>query len=196
VPFTSDVSRLAWGTLRSLLRGLLIVPLAAQTIPFTYAFGSAPVLCTPAVQTHCLDHFEVSWVPQAVIPPGTNPLVIAIPGGATGTMPFTAALAGLLPWGSYTVSVVIVGKDAAGNRVTSDPTKAQVQVNVPLAAPVVGTPTASAFGSGCAPDPLTPDSTAPNGDCWWDCLKPGYVTCGWGSFAVTGVNPGEIPKRS
>lgn len=111
---------------------LLLFPLwlhAAQiTVSFNYNFtGTTP--CTPTVTANCLEKFEVGILSGAVfntltsIPLPANP--IGAVNGIGGAFQYNGS------YGQVTLSAIVVARDAAGNRITSDPTKATVSVLIP-----------------------------------------------------------------
>lgn len=100
---------------------LLLIAMTAcgattKTAFFTYDFTGG-VLCSPTVQVNCYDHFEVGILSGGLFQSlGTIP----IPANATGSMAISGDFQ-VPGFGSMTFAVIMVTKDQAGARATSDP---------------------------------------------------------------------------
>ena len=98
------------------------------TASWTYDFGPEPA-CSASQTTNCIDHFEVEDV--------TNQqsfvliLEVVNPSPAVGKVDrISTSFKYGPPFGQRAISVIAVGKDPKGERVTSNPFAARVTVTI------------------------------------------------------------------
>lgn len=107
--------------------------MAAQvTATWSYDFSTDPA-CSATLTTQCVDHFEVldMTTTRALIQSVTTP---PNPSGVVNGIEATFRLGA--PYSARTIAVVAVAKDGSGNRVESDPAKAQLVIAIPPGAPL------------------------------------------------------------
>jgi len=87
------------------------------------------VICTNSVTTNCLDHFEAGTIDQVsgkFVSSTTSPITPLF----TGVVKNIMVNFNITPlFGQTTFSIIAVGKDFSGTRVTSDPTKSTAVFN-------------------------------------------------------------------
>jgi hypothetical protein len=102
--------------------------LAKVTARWSYDYTRDPA-CTPARLTNCVDHFEVLDISDqnnmktVVIVPNPSPAA-----GFVATISVSFAYGP--PFGRRSLSVLTVGRDATGNRTTSNPFSSWVTVPI------------------------------------------------------------------
>ncbi len=110
------------------LFGALLAQASTVTATFGYDFTGATV-CSTAVTTNCLDHFEIGLLLPGVVLSTQASIPIASP-APTGPVTGITGSFTINSFGALTISAVMVAKDLNGNRITSDPALAAVVVNV------------------------------------------------------------------
>lgn len=101
------------------------------TLSWSYDYTGLPV-CSATVTKNCMDHFEMHDAT------GGAPVLIAAvsnPANATGKIPAVTGTFQTSSLGQRTFAVTAVGRDNAGNLVSSDWTKCQGTFQVPPSAP-------------------------------------------------------------
>lgn len=113
----------------------LILPASAATVTvqFSYDFTGA-TLCSSSITMNCLDHFESGVLNGTTF---TSMLTIPVPANATGLVSnITGSFKENVAFGTtVTFAGIIVAKDSAGNRITSDPTQAVASASALPTAP-------------------------------------------------------------
>lgn len=105
---------------------------AEISVSFNYNFTGATA-CSVTVTTNCIEKFEAGILTgavfntQASIPLPANP--VGQVNGISGSFTYQAA------FGTQTIAAVAVAKDATGQRITSDPTKATAVVTITPSSP-------------------------------------------------------------
>jgi len=111
---------LALGSLILLVWGILHLRVLAANVHATWTYNYVPEpACSAIHATNCIDHFEVLDIT------GKDPVVITSvpnPSPASGRVDnISVAFKYGPPFGQRTFSVIAVGKDPKGNRVSSNP---------------------------------------------------------------------------
>lgn len=101
------------------------------TLSWSYDYTGVPV-CSATVTKNCLDHFEMQDASG-----GTPVLIAAVqnPSSASGKVPAITGTFQTSSLGQRTFAVTAVGRDGAGNLVSSDWTKCQGIFQVPPSSP-------------------------------------------------------------
>lgn len=102
------------------------------SVSFNYNFtGATP--CSATVTTNCIEKFEVGILTGAVF---NTQVSVPLPANPTGQVNgISGAFAYQATFGTQTIAAVAVAKDATGQRITSDPTKATAVVTITPSSP-------------------------------------------------------------
>ncbi len=108
--------------------GLYRVWPAKVTASWSYDYTRDPA-CTPTGATNCVDHFEVLDISDQ-----NNPRTVLIVPNPSSSSGFVKTISVTFPYGPpfgrRSLSVIAVGRDANGNRATSNPFSSWVTVAV------------------------------------------------------------------
>lgn len=101
---------------------------AKLTVRWSYDYAPEPV-CSPSRTTNCIDHFEIGDLTDqrsfVLIEEVPNPSAVL---GKVDDISVTFKYGP--PFGQRTISVIAVGKDAKGDRITSNPFAARASVMI------------------------------------------------------------------